>query len=308
MPDGVTVFGGTGFLGRALVRTLANHGHSVRVAARRPHAPAGVPADRITLCSADIRDSASIDRALNGTASVINAVSLYVEPRTGPTFEEVHVQGARRLARHARAAGVERLIHISGVGADSRSPSRYIRARGGGEQRVREAYPEATILRPTVLFGPGDAFLQAIDAVTRAPVVPLFGDGSTRLQPTHVDDVAAAAGERALALPETAGRSFELGGASILSYRDIVARVLAHRRRRRPLMPLPFGTWRVLAQALAPLPSPPLTRDQVELMALDNVADPQTPGFTELGIAPRSLEQALAESLRPASASSARET
>lgn len=304
MLDGVTVFGGTGFLGRALVRTLAQHGYRVRIAARRPRAPEGVAPERIELCTTDIRDSASIDRALNGSASVINSVSLYVEPRTGPTFEAIHVQAARRLARRAQEAGVERLLHVSGVGAHPEARARYIHARGAGEERVREAYPEATILRPTVLFGPGDAFLQTLDAVTRAPVVPLFGDGSTRLQPVHVDDIAAAA-ERMLARPETAGSTFELGGGAGYSYRDIVGHVLAQRRRRRPMLPIPFGAWRRLAQVLARLPSPPLTPDQVELMALDNVADSQAHGFTELDITPRSLEDALAASLDRGTESSA---
>lgn len=297
----VTVFGGTGFLGREIVRRLATAGRTVRVAARHPAMPEDLAQDQaiarlVELWTADVRDSASVAQAVEGATCVINAVSLYVEPRGGPTFDEVHVQGARRVAQSAREAGVGRLIHVSGVGASPASRSKYVRARGRGEQRVRETFPDATVLRPTVLFGRGDDFLSTLDMVTRMPVVPLFGAGDIRLQPVHVGDIAAAA-ERMSALPNMDGRVFELGGSAIYRYRDIVRMVLAQRKRRRPLVNMPFGAWKGLARAASILPSPPLTVDQVILMQMDNITSDRAERFDELGIEPRSLEAALAESL-----------
>lgn len=289
----VTVFGGTGFLGGAVVRRLHAAGTPVRVAARHPGSPAadgdgGTAAGRV----ADVRDEDAVARAVAGAAAVVNAVGLYVE-RGGATFEAVHVEGAARVARCARAAGVERLVHISGIGADPRSRSRYVAARGRGEARVRDAFPDAVILRPSVLFGPGDAFLRTLDAVTRLPAIPLFGAGATRLQPVHVDDVAAAVA-RVLDDPGTAGRTYELGGAHVQSYRAIVEAVLAHHGRRRPLLPLPFAAWRLLAALASVLPTPPLTRDQVTLMEADSVVGPGVGTFADLGITPRGLADVLA--------------
>lgn len=289
----ITVFGGTGFLGRAVVRRLAAAGTPVRVAARHPAAPAppeGGGAGEPTM--ADVRDEGAVARAVAGAAGVVNAVGLYLE-RGGATFDAVHVEGAARVARLAREAGVERLVHVSGIGADPRSRSRYVAARGRGEARVREQYPGAVILRPSVLFGPGDAFLRTLASVTRLPAVPLFGDGGTRLQPVHVDDVAAAVA-RALEEPGTAGRTYELGGARVHSYRAIVAAVLAHHRRRRPLLPVPFAAWRLLAALASVLPAPPLTRDQVALMEVDSVVGTDAGTFADLGIEPRALDDVLA--------------
>lgn len=292
-PAPVTVFGGTGFLGAAVVRRLRAAGTPVRVAARHPGSPA---ADRdggtAVACVADVRDEDAVARAVAGATAVVNAVGLYVE-RDGATFEAVHVEGAARVARCARAAGVERMVHISGIGADPRSRSRYVAARGRGEACVREAFPDAVILRPSVLFGPGDTFLRTLDAVTRLPAIPLFGAGGTRLQPVHVDDVAAAVAG-VLDDPGTAGRTYELGGACVLSYRAIIEAVLAHHGRRRPLLPLPFAAWRLLAALASVLPTPPLTRDQVTLMEADSVVGPGVGTFADLGITPRGLADWLA--------------
>lgn len=289
----ITVFGGTGFLGRAVVRHLVAAGTPVRVAARHPAAPetpgGGGSGEA---CLADVRDDAAVARAVEGAAGVVNAVGLYVE-RGGATFDAVHVEGAARIARHAREAGVERLVHVSGIGADARSRSRYVAARGRGEVRVRAEHADAVILRPGVLFGPGDAFLRTLASLTRLPVIPLFGDGGTRLQPVHVDDVAAAVG-RALDVPGATGRTYELGGARVHTYRAIVEAVLAHHQRRRPLLPVPFVAWRLLAALASALPAPPLTRDQVALMEADSVVDTDAATFTELGIEPRALDDELA--------------
>ena len=201
------------------------------------------------------------------------------------------------MAEIAARGGVERLVHLSGIGVDPASSSGYVRARAAGETSLRAAFPRATVLRPSVLFGRGDAFLTGLDRITAlAPVVPLFGAGATRLQPVHVDDVAGAV-VRSLEHPGAPGRTFELGGATAHSYRDVLERILAHRRRRRLLVPLPFAAWELLAAALAPLPSPPVTRDQIALMREDNVVDQGLDGFRALGIAPRSLAAALPECL-----------
>lgn len=290
----ITVFGGTGFLGSAVVRRLAAAGTPVRVAARHAAVPesSGTNGGAVEPCVADVRDEDAVARAVAGAGGVVNAVGLYVE-RGGATFDAVHVEGAARVARCARAAGVERLVHISGIGADPRSRSRYVAARGRGEARVHTEHPEAVILRPSVLFGPGDAFLRTLDAVTRLPAVPLFGDGGTRLQPVHVDDVAAAA-TRALEEPAAVGRVFELGGAGVYSYRAIVEAVLAHHRRRRLLLPVPFPAWRLLATLASALPAPPLTRDQVALMEADSIVGAEVGTFADLGITPRALDDVLA--------------
>lgn len=297
----VTVFGGTGFLGRTVVRHLVESGGTVRIAARHPYAPnlAGA-AGRIELQTADVRDEDSVAEAVAGATGVVNAVGLYVE-QGELTFDAIHVEGAERVARRVREGGVRRLVHISGVGADPASPSKYVRARARGEQRVRDAFPDAVILRPSVLFGPNDAFLNSLKAVTRLPVVPLFGKGATRLQPVYVGDVARAV-LQALETTGTAGRIFELGGARIYSYREIVERVLAHLNRRRPLLPVPFGVWRVLARMASLLPNPPLTLDQIILMETDNVVGVGVGTFNDLGLEPYSLDQRLEKALHEAEA------
>ena len=289
----VVIFGGTGFLGRAVVRTLLSEDLPVRLAARSP----GRVPEPVEACRADVRDEAGVERAVEGARAVINAVGLYTE-RAGATFENVHVDGAARVARAARAAGVEHLVHVSGIGARPGAASRYVAARGRGEEAVRAGCPGAVILRPSVLCGPDDAFLRTLEKVTRLPAIPLFGDGSMRLQPVHVDDVAAAsvaAATAEAALPPT----LELGGADVLTYRAILERVMAHLGRRRPLVPVPFAAWYAIAGLGALLPAPPVTRDQLALLSMDNVAGP--PGFEALQLEPRSFGRALAESLPPGS-------
>lgn len=292
----ITVFGGTGFLGRVIVRQLLASGMTVRIAARHPSAPDLAGTDgQIELQSADIRNKDSVAQALSEATGVVNAVALYVEQGKA-TFQAIHVEGAERVARQSREAGIRSLVHISGIGADPASPSKYVRARALGEQRVHQALPDAVILRPSVLFGPHDAFLGSLKAVTRLPVVPLFGKGTTRLQPVYVEDVARAV-LRALETPEAAGSIFELGGARIYSYREIVERVLAHLGRRRLLLPVPFAVWRLLARLASLLPNPPLTPDQVMIMENDNVAGSGVDTFDDLGIEPHSLEQMLSHCL-----------
>lgn len=284
----VTVFGGTGFIGTAAVRCLAGAGWRVRVAARRPGSVAELDVESGV---ADIRDDVGVARALEGASAVVNAVSLYAE-RGELTFQEIHVDGAAGLARQAREAGVERLVHVSGIGVDEHSRSQYLSARARGETAVREVFPDATILRPSVLFGPGDAFLSAVDRITCSPVVPLFGEGDTRLQPVYVEDVAFAV-SRALERDVTSGRVYELGGPQVFKYREIVEKVMAHRGRHRMLVPMPFSAWRLLADAASLLPGPPLTRDQVALLEEDNVVGEGMPSLADLDVPPRALDPLL---------------
>ncbi|MFO7646648.1 complex I NDUFA9 subunit family protein [Halomonas campaniensis] len=293
MPDHpITVFGGTGFLGRSIVRELVDAGRPVRLVARRPALPDWAEEDdRIELVAADLRNEASVARAVQGADAVVNAVSLYKE-RRGLDFEAIHVAGAARLARLAREAGIERLVQISGIGCRLDSPSPYVRARARGEHAVVDALSRAILLRPSVLYGPQDAFLSSLAGLTRLPAIPLFGRGETRLQPVHVVDVARAVVSLVGAHPP--GRClFELGGPEALGYREIVERVMAHLKRDRPLVPVPFWGWHLLAALLSPLPGAPLTRDQVWLMQRDNLVGDGVGTFRDLGIVPRSLSESL---------------
>ena len=291
-----TVFGGTGFLGRAVVARLAATGAKVRIAVRHPEA--GAPPAGVAAVAADVRDAETVARAVADADWVVNAVALYQESR-GETFRAIHVEGARTVAA-AAARGAGALVHISGIGADLASGSSYVRARAAGEIAVLEAFSRATILRPSVLFGPGDSFFASLAPIARLlPVFPLFGDGRTRLQPVYVADVADAV-HRALSQPEAQGRIYELGGPHSYSYRELIELLMRQIGIRRPLLPLPFALWEAQAILLSLLPSPPITRDQIALMRKDNVADPALPGFAELGLAPAAVEEILPNYLGPA--------
>jgi uncharacterized protein YbjT (DUF2867 family) len=286
----VTVFGGTGFLGRRLVRRLAAEGAAVRIAVRSPDLARGD-------LRADVRDQASVAAAVAGGDAVVNAVSAYVE-KGGVTFESVHVQGAKTLAQEAAAAGVARLVLVSGIGADAQSRSAYIRARGRGELVVRQAFPSATIVRPSAMFGPGDALFGTLADIVRVlPVVPLIGGGRTRLQPVYVEDVAQAI-VRLLADPETAGRTYELAGPGVYTLRELVSFALRILDKRRLLVPVPFIVAEIQARLFEFLPSPPLTTGQVDLLRLDNLASGDLPGFRELDIRPKALEEIVPTYLR----------
>ncbi|MGR2737825.1 complex I NDUFA9 subunit family protein [Billgrantia sp. Q4P2] len=288
----ITVFGGTGFLGRHVVQELFDAGHAVRIAARRPALPEWAePGDSLEPMSVDIRSESDVSQALEGACGAVNAVSLYVERRQ-LTFDQVHVEGAGRLARLAQAHGVQTFIQLSGIGASPSSRSRYVRARGRGEAAVIDAYPKAVILRPSVMFGPDDAFLSRLADLTRLPVIPLFGHGDTNLQPVHVVDVARAIA-RLLGATPPARRLFELGGLDILRYREVLELVMAHLKRERTLLSVPFPLWHLAALLASPLPGPPLTRDQVTMMAADNTVGEGVGTFADLDILPRSLRDAL---------------
>jgi uncharacterized protein YbjT (DUF2867 family) len=290
----VAVFGGTGFLGRRIVRHFLDHGAAVRVVARHPQRSEAMFRDHPSppeFVAADVNDDASIRPAVSEAFAVVNAVSLYVE-HGDRTFRSMHVEAAARVAARAREAGVTRLAHVSGIGADPRSRSPYIRSRGQGEDAVRASFPGAIIIRPAVMFGPDDAFLTPLIALLRGlPVFPLFGRGRTALQPAHVDDVAQAVMRAVDSAPSNA--AYELGGPRIYTYRDLLQILAAHLGIRRVFVPVPFAIWQALAFGAEKLPRPPITRNQVELMVIDTVTSPACPGFRDLAIEPRGIEAVL---------------
>ena len=294
----VTVFGGSGFLGRRIVKCLAAAGNDVRVGVRHPDRASFLKRlgrdGQIELVHADVWDESTVARAVKGSVSVINTVGHYVEMR-GATFDRIHGRGALHVARQAKQAGAERLIHISGLGADPGSDSPYVRARGIGERLVKEAFGDVTILRPGVIFGPDDSFLNRLAALARqSPVLPLFGTGGTRLQPVFVGDVAEACA-RVLADPSTRCRVYEIAGLRVYAYRELVQLVLERIDRRTAMVPVPFLVWDILAAVMTLHPDPPLTRDQVKLMKRDNVVGEQALNLKDLGIRPIPLEEVLPE-------------
>jgi NADH dehydrogenase len=295
----VTVFGGSGFIGRYVVRRLAHAGWQVRVAVRRPDTAlfcktAG-HVGQVTPLAANIRDAASVRAAVAGADAVVNLVGLLFQ--AGPQrFDAVHAQGAATVAAAAAAAGVKALVHVSAIGADSRSPAAYARSKAAGEEAVRQAFPGATILRPSIVFGPEDDFFNRFAKMALiAPVLPLIGGGTTRFQPVSVLDVAEAAA-RAVEHPEAhAGKLYELGGPRIYSFRELMTLMLAEIGRKRWLMSVPFPIAALKGAFLQAIPfiRPPLTADQVKLLKRDNVVGPQAAGFKELGITPSALEPIL---------------
>ena len=291
--NAVTVFGGSGFVGRQIVKCLVADGWKVRVAVRHPERATFLKdyaeSGQVKALSADVWEEETVIPAVKGAKAVINTVGHYVS-KGNATFEAIHGQGALHVARQAKQAGVERLVHISGLGADTGSPSPYIRARGRGEILVRETFGEVTILRPSVIFGPEDAFLNKLAAMARqAPILPLFGTGATQLQPVFVGDVAEAC-VRAVDDQATAGQIFELGGPRIYNYKALLQLVLNRIGRKRLLVPVPFLVWETLASLLSILPNPPLTRDQVTLMKADNILTGAAKTLQDLGISPTAVE------------------
>src|SRR6266403_5548714 len=287
----VTVFGGTGFLGRRIVRHLQEADFAVRIASRHPDRGRSLfsrDVSGIDPFRADVDDDGSVANAVSGAWAVVNAVSLYVEHEQR-TFQSVHVEAARRVAMLARRAGVETLVHISGIGADPRSASPYIRSRGRGEAAVLDAFPSAKLVRPAVMFGPGDAFLTPLLAMLRRlPIFPMFGSGATRLQPVYVEDVAEAV-VRILRAPATS-HLYELAGPHVYAYQELLRTIAASAGTRTLLVPFPFSLWHIIGYVAEALPGPPLTRNQVELMGQDNISEPDAPGFEALQISPQSIE------------------
>ncbi|MBA1144598.1 complex I NDUFA9 subunit family protein [Mesorhizobium neociceri] len=286
----VTVFGGTGFLGQRIVSRLLDKKMGVRAVSRHPGRDQPRASPQLKRIEANILDRPSIAAAVSGSRVVVNAVSLYVE-RAGQSFERVHVEAAADLAAASREAGVEKFIQISGIGSDARSSSAYIRARGRGEEAVKVAFPQATVVRPAVMTGPDDTFLTAIIRLLRLlPVYPLFGNGDVRLQPVYAGDVAEAVARLASGQSDTDAHVFEFAGPHVYAYKDLVREIAGLLQIRPTLMPVPYPIWTLLATAAEWLPAAPLTRNQVELMQDDNIASGNFPGLKDLSIEPRELD------------------
>ena len=284
-----TVFVGTGFVGRRVVRHLRESGTRVRTVSR--HRGLGEDAG-IEQIAADAHDQRSVEAAVAGADGVVNAISLYVEHGTD-TFHSVHVETAAKIARAARQSGITRFVHVSGIGANTTSPSPYIRSRGEGEAAVETAFPGAVIVRPAVIFASDDAFLTTILRLLRSlPAYPIFGDGRTRLQPVYVEDVAAAIAQ-ILRQSQKPYPVYELAGPRVYSYEELLRTIARIAGLRPVLIRMPFAFWGALAGVAELLPRAPLTRNQVELMQIDTTASENRPGFRALGISPRSLEEGL---------------
>ena len=297
MQDLVTVFGGSGFVGSQVVRALAKRGLRVRVAVRQPHLAYKMrllgDVGQIQVVQANIRNEASVARALEGAQACVNLVGVLYE--TGrQKFQSVHVIGARTVAAVAKAEGIGRLVQMSALGADAASPSNYARTKAEGEAAVREISPDAVILRPSVMFGPGDGFFNKFAAMAAlSPVLPLIGGGATRFQPVFVTDVAKAV-TQAVTDPACAGKTYELGGPGVFSFRQVLDQIMTVTARRRLLLTLPFPVASLIGKlgtlfALTPV-APPLTDDQVELLKADNVVSGAWPGLAELGIEAETVE------------------
>ena len=290
----ITVFGGSGFIGRYLVQRLAAERVVVRVAGRDPAKaallkPAGM-VGQIVPVRADVTASdAVLAAAVAGAEAVVNLVGILHEGGR-QRFQAVHADGPARLARIAALAGVKRFVHVSAIGADVKSPSAYARTKAAGEIGIRTHFPNATILRPSVVFGPEDGLFNRFARMAQlSPVLPLIGGGKTRFQPVYVGDIADAI-MRVLVDPHAQGMTYELGGPRIYTMRELFALTLAVTGRKRCLVSLPFWAASLQAALLEWLPTPPLTRDQVKLLQRDNVASPGLPGLRELGIQPKPAE------------------
>lgn len=296
----VTVFGGTGFLGRRIVQHLRLHGFSVRVASRHPdrsHVLVGPDNPPLQSIRVDVRDDKSVADALADAYGAVNAVSLYLE-RGQETFHTIHVESARRVAAQVQRRGVKRLIHVSGIGADPGSLSLYIRKRGEGELAVREAFADAILIRPAVMFGRDDALLTTLlKLLKRLPFFPMFGDGQMRLQPVYVEDVGEAIA-KIMQSEQTGLTMLECSGPRVYSYEELLRTVASAADMKPILLPVPFAAWGALAWISELLPSPPITRNQVELMQIDSVSMPELPGLGALGIRPHSVEEILQDILR----------
>jgi uncharacterized protein YbjT (DUF2867 family) len=292
----ITIFGGSGFLGRHIVRALAKDGWRIRVAVRRPNTahflrPMG-RVGQIQLLKTNIADDGSVDAAMRGADAAVNLVGI-LAPSGSQRFRTLHAEGAERIARAATAHRAVRLLHVSALGASADSPSLYARSKAEGEERVRAAFPAATIFRPSIMFGPEDDFFNRFAWLARlSPILPLIGGGHTRFQPVYVGDVAQAA-LNALNDPTSEGRIFELGGPEVLTFKEIMQMVLKQTHRKRLLMPVPFAVARVQAAVLGLLPKPLLTLDQVKLLQRNNVVADGALGLRDLGIAPIAAEAIL---------------
>ena len=299
VPPLVTVFGGTGFVGRYVVRALARRGYRVRVAVRNPHLaghllPLG-NVGQIQAVQANLRVRWSVDRAVQGADYVINLVGILHEGGR-QTFEAVQGFGARAVAEAARAEGAK-LVHVSALGADEQSEAAYARTKARGEQAVLATLPDAVIFRPSIIFGPDDAFFNRFASMARiSPALPLIGGGETQMQPVYVVDVAEAVA-RAVDGQVEGGRIYELGGPEVRTFRSLMEDMLAVIGRKRMLVSLPWSVAGLMGSVLGILPKPLLTRDQVTMLKSDNIVSAEAISegrdFTAFGIQPQAADAIL---------------
>ena len=303
----VTIYGGSGFVGRYIARRMAKEGWRVRVAVRRPNEanfvkPYGVVGQvEPVLCN--VRDDASVASVMQGADAVVNCVGI-LAPNGKNTFDSVQAEGAERIARIAANEGVAQFVHISAIGADENSDSDYSRTKAQGEQGVLKHMPDAMILRPSIVFGQEDQFFNRFATMTRmGPVLPVVG-ANTKFQPVHVDDVAAAAVQGILGT--ASGGIYELGGPDVRTFRELMATMLDVIRRRRLVLNIPFPIAKVMALGFDAahfcsfgLVPAQITRDQVRSLAVDNIVGEDVKSFADLGIAPVSISSVLPEYLWP---------
>jgi uncharacterized protein YbjT (DUF2867 family) len=291
----VTIFGGSGFVGRHLVRALAKTGVKIRVAVRRPNEALFLKTagrvGQVEIVQANIRDEQSCKRVLANSDAVVNAVGILYE--TGSQkFVSVQAAGAARIAQLAKKAGVKTFVHISALGADADSSSLYARSKAAGEAAVRQAIPKAIILRPSLVIGPEDDFFNRFAAMAMlAPALPLIGGGMTRYQPVTVFDLADCIVAALSQGPSKAG-TYDIGGGQIYSFKDLMSVLLAEIGRHRLLIPIPFFAARIIGAIAQFMPKPLLTLDQVRLLEKDNVVEGED-GLKAFGITPQPIEAVL---------------
>jgi NADH dehydrogenase len=303
MSELVVVFGGSGFVGKHVVRALAKRGYRIRVPMRRPHLGHDLrvlgDVGQVQLTQANVRYPDSVDNALEGADAAVNLVAVLYE-NGQQNFETLHVDGARAIAEAAAKRGIKRLVHVSALGAAPKG-ARYVRTKYRGERAVLEAAPTATILRPSIIFGPGDNFFNRFaQMATMAPALPLIGGGKTKFQPVFVGDVADAVCA-ALAKPEAQGRVYELGGPRTYTFKQLMQFTTKEISRPRPLLPLPFVFAHPMGLVLdwifklIPFADPPITGDQVTMLQKDNIvgADPAALKIEDLGVAPLESVEAI---------------
>ncbi len=289
----VVVFGGSGFLGRHTVRALAKAGYRVRVATRWPnlgqHLPPMGVVGQIQLLKCNVLDADQVAAAVQRADAVVNLVGILNQ--TGAQgFEDIHVEAAETIAKAARAAGAQTLVHVSSIGSDPEAPSKYARSKAEGEARVRAAFPDAAVLKPSIVFGPEDSFFNKFAGLSRLlPALPLIGGGKTRFQPVFVGDVAEAilACVRDAA---TRGRTYELGGPNVYSFKELMELMLRMIGRKRLLVPMPFALASIKGAVLGLLPGKLLTRDQVQSLKTDNVVSSSALTLANLGITSDSVQ------------------
>ena len=299
----VTVFGGSGFLGSQIVRALAKRGLRIRVAVRSPGRGYRLrmlgDVGQVEVVQANVRHPVSVARALEGAEGAVNAVGVLYESGR-QKFHSLHAMGAQVIAEAAAARGVSHFVHISAIGADEHSSAKYARTKAFGEAAVREAMPSAAIVRPSVVFGQDDHFFNFFATMAGlSPVLPLIGGGHTRFQPVFVTDVAAAVAA-ALTDPAAQGKTYELGGPSVMTFRALMELMLAEIGKDRLLLPIPFEIASLMAVAgdvlagargvIGLIPPPPITTDQVDMLRTDNVVSPGALGLADLGVTPTALE------------------